>query len=59
MHGFKANNLIERTGLGIDGNHEQRLKEQQERDAGRLQGVLYVQPPKPKYTPETGYPKEK
>lgn len=40
MHGFRGSKLIERIGLGIDGNSNQRLLYQRQRDAGRLGGVI-------------------
>ncbi|KAJ2937796.1 hypothetical protein O0L34_g18576 [Tuta absoluta] len=39
LHGDKGERLIERLGLGIDGNDEERLKEQQIRDEGHLGGL--------------------
>lgn len=41
VHGFRAEKLIERLGLGIDGHDEERRAEQRQRDAGRLNGVIY------------------
>lgn len=39
IHGEKAEKLIERLGLGIDGNAEERLQQQRARDEGHLGGV--------------------
>jgi hypothetical protein len=44
LHGFRADKLIERLGLGIDGNHKERKVEQQIRDDGHLQGLNYFTP---------------
>ncbi|GAB0095580.1 uncharacterized protein DMENIID0001_109770 [Sergentomyia squamirostris] len=42
LHGYKADKLIERLGLGIDGKAQERLVEQRLRDSGRLGGVIYL-----------------
>ncbi|KAG6463659.1 uncharacterized protein LOC115452508 [Manduca sexta] len=39
LHGDKGEKLIERLGLGIDGNYEERLAEQRKRDEGHLGGL--------------------
>lgn len=39
LHGDKGEKLIERLGLGIDGNDEERLEEQRKRDEGHLGGL--------------------
>ncbi|XP_059612644.1 uncharacterized protein LOC132259115 [Phlebotomus argentipes] len=36
LHGYRADKLIERLGLGIDGKAEERLVQQRIRDQGRL-----------------------
>lgn len=41
MHGYRAEKLIERIGLGIDGHEEQRKEYQRARDSGKLGGVIY------------------
>ncbi|XP_037035171.1 uncharacterized protein LOC119073671 isoform X1 [Bradysia coprophila] len=41
LHGYRADKLIERLGLGIDGHAEERLQQQRARDAGQLNGVIY------------------
>uniref|UniRef100_A0A336M8W0 CSON012080 protein n=2 Tax=Culicoides sonorensis TaxID=179676 RepID=A0A336M8W0_CULSO len=44
LHGYRGEKLIERLGLGIDGNHKERLVQQQARDNGKLGGLAYFQP---------------
>lgn len=39
LHGYRADKLIERLGLGIDGHAEERLQQQRARDAGLLNGI--------------------
>lgn len=39
LHGDKGDKLIERLGLGIDGNDQERLAKQRERDEGHLGGL--------------------
>ncbi|KAJ6644105.1 hypothetical protein Bhyg_09071 [Pseudolycoriella hygida] len=41
LHGYRAEKLIERLGLGIDGHAEERLQQQRARDAGKLGGQMY------------------
>lgn len=41
VHGYRAEKLIERLGLGVDGNHDARLAEQQARDVGLLGGTIF------------------
>lgn len=38
LHGDKAEKLIERLGLGIDGKADERLVQQRQRDEGHLGG---------------------
>lgn len=40
-NGFRGERLIERMGLGIDGNHDERLAKQQARDDGLLGGTIH------------------
>uniref|UniRef100_A0A2A4JY18 Uncharacterized protein n=1 Tax=Heliothis virescens TaxID=7102 RepID=A0A2A4JY18_HELVI len=44
LHGDKGEKLIERLGLGIDGNDEERLQEQRKRDEGHLGGLNFYLP---------------
>ncbi|XP_050356635.1 uncharacterized protein LOC126777604 [Nymphalis io] len=44
LNGDKAEKLIERLGLGIDGYGEQRLKMQRQRDEGHLGGLNSLRP---------------
>lgn len=44
LHGDKGERLIERLGLGIDGNEDERLKQQRERDEGHLGGLNALLP---------------
>ncbi|PZC83225.1 hypothetical protein B5X24_HaOG208316 [Helicoverpa armigera] len=44
LHGDKGEKLIERLGLGIDGNDEERLEEQRKRDEGHLGGLNFYLP---------------
>lgn len=41
VNGFRGEKLIERLGLGVDGNHDARLAEQQKRDEGLLGGTIF------------------
>lgn len=41
VHGYRAEKLIERLGLGVDGNHDARLAQQQARDEGLLGGTIF------------------
>lgn len=41
VHGFRGEKLIERLGLGVDGNHETRLVQQRARDDGLLGGTIF------------------
>ncbi|CAG9792329.1 unnamed protein product [Diatraea saccharalis] len=44
LHGDKAERLIERLGLGIDGRADERLIKQRQRDEGHLGGLNYFLP---------------
>lgn len=44
LHGDKGEKLIERLGLGIDGNDEERLEMQRQRDEGHLGGLNALLP---------------
>ncbi|XP_044730586.1 uncharacterized protein LOC123293751 [Chrysoperla carnea] len=44
LHGEKAEKLIERLGLGIDGYADERLQQQRARDEGHLGGLNYLTP---------------
>ncbi|XP_034478321.1 uncharacterized protein LOC117784635 [Drosophila innubila] len=44
-NGFRSAKFIERLGIGLDGQHEQRRLEQQERDVGRLNGEHFINYP--------------
>ncbi|KAH8320759.1 hypothetical protein KR067_008986 [Drosophila pandora] len=46
-NGFRSAKFIERLGVGLDGQHEERRKEQIERDTGRLNGEHNVNYPPP------------
>ncbi|EDW85949.2 uncharacterized protein Dwil_GK22872 [Drosophila willistoni] len=46
-NGFRSSKFIERLGVGLDGYHEERRKEQGERDLGRLNGEHNVNYPPP------------
>lgn len=41
VHGFRGEKLIERLGLGVDGNHDARLAQQRARDDGLLGGTIF------------------
>ncbi|KAM8711289.1 hypothetical protein ACLKA7_000430 [Drosophila subpalustris] len=41
-NGYRSEKFIERLGIGLDGQHEQRRLEQQERDVGRLNGEHFI-----------------
>lgn len=41
-NGFRSAKFIERLGIGLDGHHEERRLEQQERDLGRLNGEHFI-----------------
>lgn len=44
LHGDKAEKLIERLGLGIDGREDELLMRQRQRDEGHLGGLNYFLP---------------
>lgn len=44
LHGDKGEKLIERLGLGNDGNDEERLEMQRQRDEGHLGGLNALLP---------------
>lgn len=39
-HGFRGEQLVERLGLGVDGNQDARLTQQRARDEGLLGGTI-------------------
>lgn len=41
VNGFRGEKLIERMGIGIDGNHNERLEKQRARDEGLLGGTIH------------------